>query len=149
MRRLIFLVALTFGISFLAWRQLSATFSIVAYDPETGQFGAAVTSRAIAVGNRVCWVRAGVGAVCTQASTNEAWGPRALNLLEKGMSPEEVVAELVREDDHPDNRQLGIIDKHGYPAGWLPRRSPCRTRACDLRRRKRYPAIPTNTSRAV
>jgi len=124
MRRLIFLVALISGFSFVAWRPALATFSIVAYDPETGQFGAAVTSRAIAVGNRVSWVRAGVGAVCTQASTNAAWGPRALNLLEKEISPEKVVAELVAQDDHPDSRQLGIIDKHGRSAGWRGKWNP-------------------------
>jgi hypothetical protein len=45
------------------------TFSIVAMDPETGEVGVAVTTRNACVGNRVPWVRAGVGAVATQAST--------------------------------------------------------------------------------
>jgi len=122
--RLPLISTLIFGFLLLSRLPLPATFSIVAYDPETGRFGAAVTSRAIAVGDRVPWVRSGVGAVCTQASTNRSWGPRALDLLEKGKTPEEVVAELVKEDERPDNRQLGLIDSQGRSAGWCGKWNP-------------------------
>ena len=50
------------------------TFSIAAVDPSTGESGVAVTTRVPCVGNGVPWVRAGVGAVATQASTRTAYG---------------------------------------------------------------------------
>jgi hypothetical protein len=41
------------------------TFSILAFDPETGEIGGAVQSRVFSVGNGVLWAEAGVGAVAT------------------------------------------------------------------------------------
>ena len=51
-----------------------ATFSIAAIDPRTGESGVAVTTRVPCVGNGVPWVRAGVGAVATQANTRTEYG---------------------------------------------------------------------------
>src|SRR5215471_7582260 len=68
-----------------------STFSICAIDPATGQSGAAVTTRAPFVGRAVPHVRAGVGAVCTQASTVVEYGPRGLDLLAKGAEPQAVL----------------------------------------------------------
>ncbi|MCH7532878.1 MAG: DUF1028 domain-containing protein [Gemmatimonadetes bacterium] len=39
------------------------------------------------VGNGVPWVRAGVGAVATQASTRTAYGDELLDMLEQGVEP--------------------------------------------------------------
>src|SRR5262249_59415136 len=58
-----------------------STFSLCAIDPASGQSGAAVTTRVPFVGRAVPHVRAGVGAVCTQASTVVEYGPRGLDLL--------------------------------------------------------------------
>ncbi|MEW5917560.1 MAG: DUF1028 domain-containing protein, partial [Gemmatimonadota bacterium] len=44
-----------------------ATFSILGYDPATGEVGAAVQSRVFAVGNGVIWGEADVGVAATQA----------------------------------------------------------------------------------
>ena len=55
-----------------------ATFSIVAFDPATGDLGVAVASRVFGVGNHVPWAEAGVGAVATQAAMNVGYGPRGL-----------------------------------------------------------------------
>ena len=92
---------------------VTATFSIVAADPETGVCGAAVASKYPAVGKVVPFVRAGVGAFCTQHWSNSPWGPRALDLLEQGKTPEEVLAEILRGDLHREKRQLAIIDMQG------------------------------------
>jgi hypothetical protein len=54
--------------------EVSGTFSIVAVDPNTGVCGAAVASRYPAVGKVVPYVRAGVGAFCTQHWHHPAWG---------------------------------------------------------------------------
>ena len=64
-----------------------STFSIVAADPETGEVGVAVASRFFAVGSVVPYAKAGVGAVATQAFANTTYGPRGLELLEKGLEP--------------------------------------------------------------
>lgn len=90
-----------------------ATFSIVGFDPETGELGVAVASRFFTVGNVVPWARAGVGAVATQAYCNTTFGWRGLDLMEQGMSPEEIKAMFIRTDDGIDRRQFGIIDASG------------------------------------
>jgi uncharacterized Ntn-hydrolase superfamily protein len=92
---------------------VSATFSIVAVDPETGECGAAVASKYPAVGKVVPYVRAGVGAFCTQHWHNPKFGERALDLLAGGKLPEEVLGELLREDANKDKRQLLLIDMEG------------------------------------
>ena len=65
-----------------------STFSLCAIDPTTGQSGAAVTTRVPFVGRAVPWVRAGVGAVCTQASTVVEYGVKGLDLMAQGVEPE-------------------------------------------------------------
>ena len=66
-----------------------ATFSIVARDSITGEIGIAVASRFFAVGTVVPWAKAGVGAVATQSFANTTFGWRGLELLERGITPEE------------------------------------------------------------
>ena len=79
----------------------SATFSIVAYDPVTGDLGIAVASRYFAVGAVVPWADAGVGAVATQAGVNVGYGPRALELLRQGLTAQQVMDKLFAEDTFP------------------------------------------------
>jgi len=99
---------------------VSGTFSIVAVDPNAGICGAAVASKYPAVGKVVPYVRAGVGAFCTQHWHNPPWGERALDLLAQGRLPEEVLAELLRDDPRRDKRQLAIIDMSGRAANRNP-----------------------------
>src|SRR5712671_2275328 len=93
-----------------------STFSLCAIDPVTGQSGAAVTTRVPFVGRAVPHVRAGVGAVCTQAATMVEYGPRGLDLLAKGVEPEAALAELLKDDDRRESRQVGLIDMKGRSA---------------------------------
>jgi uncharacterized Ntn-hydrolase superfamily protein len=93
-----------------------STFSICAIDPATGQSGAAVTTRVPFVGRAVPHVRAGVGAVCTQASTVVEYGPRGLDMLEKGVDPKDALEQLLANDAMRENRQVGIIDMKGRTA---------------------------------
>jgi len=95
---------------------LSQTFSIVAVDPTTGVCGAAVASKFPAVGKVVPYVRADVGAFCTQHQHNPIWGAKALDLLGCGLLPEEVLASLLRDDPNSAKRQLAIIDMKGQTA---------------------------------
>ncbi len=96
--------------------EVTATFSIVAVDPQAGECGAAVASKYPAVGRVVPYVRAGVGAFCTQHHAEPAWGEKALDLLALGKLPEEVLGILLRDDPKPGKRQLGIIDMKGRAA---------------------------------
>lgn len=93
-----------------------ATYSIVAFDPATGDLGVAVQSKFFSVGTVVPWARAGVGAVATQASANIAYGPEGLKLLEAGKSPEEALAALTADDPRRNHRQCGMVDAKGATA---------------------------------
>jgi uncharacterized Ntn-hydrolase superfamily protein len=94
-------------------RSLVSTFSIVAGDPEAGELGVAVASRFFAVGSVVPWARADVGAVATQSFANTSFGWRGIELLEKGLTPQEAADVLLRHDDNPQRRQLGIVAPDG------------------------------------
>jgi uncharacterized Ntn-hydrolase superfamily protein len=87
-----------------------ATFSIVAYDSVTQELGVAVQSRAFSVGMAVPWAEARVGAIATQASTNESLGPLGLAMLRKGMTAPEALRALLAADSGSAHRQVGIVD---------------------------------------
>ncbi len=93
-----------------------ATFSIVAADPEEGEVGVAVASRFFAVGSVVPWARADVGAVATQSFANTSYGPRGLELLERGLSAAEVIDVLTRTDEGKPQRQVGVVSAAGDSA---------------------------------
>ncbi|GMV05933.1 MAG: hypothetical protein AMXMBFR53_22100 [Gemmatimonadota bacterium] len=100
-----------------------ATFSILAYDPETGEVGGAVQSRVFSVGNGVLWAEAGVGVVATQAIVDVSYGPGALELLRLGYAPEVVVRTILDADPDPDperwtkeGRQFSVMDAQGNVA---------------------------------
>jgi uncharacterized Ntn-hydrolase superfamily protein len=93
-----------------------STFSICAVDPETGESAVAVTTRVPFVGRAVPWVRAGVGAVATQAWTVVEYGKQGLDLLEQGMAPGDVLERLLSDDAGRESRQIGIIDMQGRTA---------------------------------
>src|SRR5215207_4748346 len=92
---------------------LIATFSIVAFDPETDALGVAVQSKFLAVGSVVPWARAGVGAVATQAMANYNYGPRGLDLMAGGTDAAETVEALISADTERGHRQLGVVDAQG------------------------------------
>lgn len=92
------------------------TFSIVARDPETGDFGVAVASKFLAAGSVVSHARAGVGGIATQALANYSYGPDGLTLLAGGASATEAVERLTSADEGRDQRQLGIVDSTGGAA---------------------------------
>ena len=93
-----------------------STFSIAAADPESGEVGVAVASRFFAVGSVVPFAKAGVGAVATQSFANTTYGPRGLDLLERGVAADEVVRVLTRGDDGREQRQLGVVAANGTAA---------------------------------
>ena len=102
-----------------------ATFSILGYDPETGEVGGAVQSRVFAVGNGVLWAEANVGIVATQAIVDVSYGPQGLALLRAGLKPEAIVRAIWESD--PDarpndwtkhGRQFAVMDAKGNYAAF-------------------------------
>jgi uncharacterized Ntn-hydrolase superfamily protein len=102
-----------------------ATFSILGYDPESGELGGAVQSRVFSVGNGVLWAEAGVGAAATQAIVDVSYGPQALELLRKGLAPSDIVKQIWERDPDPGlrnqawpkaGRQFAVINPVGETA---------------------------------
>ena len=89
------------------------TFTVVARDPDAGLLGIAQATNPLSVGARCPFIRAGLGAVSTQAYTDPGLGPRALDLLAAGRSPVEVLTELGKSDEGFEYRQIGIVDRDG------------------------------------
>jgi uncharacterized Ntn-hydrolase superfamily protein len=115
-----------FALSLQAQVQQVNTFSIVAFDPATGDCGVTVASRYFSVGAVVPWAEAGVGCVATQANVNVGYGPRGLELLRQGLSAKEVVEKLQAEDsfDGKDGRQVAVIDAKGNIAAYTGPKAP-------------------------
>jgi uncharacterized Ntn-hydrolase superfamily protein len=100
-----------------------ATFSILGFDPATGEVGGAVQSRVFAVGNGVLWAEANVGVVATQAIVDVSYGPQAITLLREGMSPGDIVKKVWDNDpdSRPDDwskygRQFSVMNAQGQVA---------------------------------
>jgi uncharacterized Ntn-hydrolase superfamily protein len=89
------------------------TWSIIARDSSTGQFGIAVATRFFAVGARVPHIAAGIGGIATQARVNPYYGIDGVRLLRKGQQPHDIVETLIAADDGRESRQLHIMDAAG------------------------------------
>src|SRR5215510_15620187 len=102
-----------------------ATFSILGFDPDTQEIGAAVQSRVFSVGNGVLWAEAGVGAVATQAIVDISYGPQGMDLLRKGMPPGDILKSILDSDSDPrptdwpkQGRQFAVINAKGEVAAY-------------------------------
>jgi uncharacterized Ntn-hydrolase superfamily protein len=89
------------------------TFSIVARDSATGEFGAAAQSHWFAVGTVCPWVEAGVGVVATQAFVDPGYGKLGLDLMRAGKSAPEALRGLLAADEAREVRQVAMIDNEG------------------------------------
>ncbi|HST18550.1 MAG TPA: DUF1028 domain-containing protein [Gaiellaceae bacterium] len=95
------------------------TFSIVAADPSTGEVGCAVQSKYFAIGAVTPWVRAGVGAVATQAMGVVARnGEQALAALAAQADPSHALERALAADAGPELRQLGAVAADGRAAAY-------------------------------
>jgi len=92
------------------------TYSIVARDKDTGEFGVAVQSHYFQVGPTVPWAIAGVGAVATQSMVNVSFGPLGLDYLKAGYSATQALKALLAGDSQPESRQVSLVDADGNVA---------------------------------
>lgn len=92
------------------------TYSIVARDKETGEFGVAVESHYFQVGPVVPWAIAGIGAVATQSAVNISFGPLGLELMRDGYTAPQALRALLAGDTQPESRQVALVDAAGNVA---------------------------------
>ncbi len=95
------------------------TFSILGYDPETGEVGGAIQSRSFSVGSRNIWAEADRGAV------DVSHGPKALRLLRERLPPGKIVEHLWESDPDPfpidwskQGRQFAVMNAEGEYAAF-------------------------------
>ncbi len=121
--------AFVFLLGSLAWAQDPwppvATFSILGYDPATGEVGGAVQSRVFSVGNGVLWAEAGVGVAATQAIVDVSYGNQALALLKLGYRPAKILTAIHEADPDPQperwskqGRQFAVMNAQGEYAAF-------------------------------
>jgi uncharacterized Ntn-hydrolase superfamily protein len=103
----------------------TGTFSILGYDPATGEVGGAVQSRVFSVGNGVLWADASVGVAATQAIVDVGYGPQALDLLRRGLAPDAIVKQIWEQDPDPlpenwskQGRQFAVMNLKGEHAAF-------------------------------
>lgn len=89
------------------------TLSIAAWDRETGQLGAAISSSSVSVASRCLHWRPGIGIALSQNITDPRLGPRLLSLLEDGIGVAAAIETVVQSTPHIEFRQLGLVDGHG------------------------------------
>jgi uncharacterized Ntn-hydrolase superfamily protein len=104
----------------VAPRWETGTFSILGFDPATGEVGGAVQSRVFSVGNGVLWADASAGIAATQAIVDVSYGPQALELLKKGLAPIAIVKQIWEKDPDPlpadwtkQGRQFAVMNLKG------------------------------------
>lgn len=94
------------------------TYSIIARDEATGEFGAAVQSHWFAVGTMCIWVEAETGAVATQAMVDPGYGKLGLDLMRAGKSAPAALRGLIAADPGREVRQVAMIDAGGRAAAY-------------------------------
>jgi len=92
------------------------TYSIIARCPDTGAFGGAIGTSALAVGNRCLRVLHGKGAFLSQHRTDARLGDRGIAALAEGASAEQAMAGVVADEPGIEWRQLAALDAAGRAA---------------------------------
>jgi uncharacterized Ntn-hydrolase superfamily protein len=89
------------------------TFSLVGRCDRTGEVGAVIASASMAVAARCAAVRAGVGAVCSQSTTDPRLREALLDAMAGGLAAPDAVAAVTGRRDHIAYRQLAAVDAAG------------------------------------
>lgn len=94
------------------------TYSIVARDPGTGQYGVAVASRFFAVGAEVPHIRGGNCAVAAQAFVNPLLGLEGTARMAQDEAAQAVLDDMIARDGGRLQRQIHMIDSAGRSAAY-------------------------------
>ncbi|PID57904.1 MAG: Zn-dependent protease [Ignavibacteriae bacterium] len=121
-KKIFTIIILSFSITFAQYvknqEPLAHTYSIVAFDQNTGEMGVAVQSHWFSVGPTVIWGEAGVGVVATQSFINPEYGSRGLALMKQGLEAKQVLQLLIDQDKGRDLRQVAMLDNQGNIAAY-------------------------------
>ena len=118
------LAVLTVGVVATSYAQevdpytYEGTYSIIGRDPDTGELGMGVQSRAFAVGYRTWTARGGLAIFAHQASSNPYYGRVGMEMLAAGLDPHEALDRLVRSDVDSARRQVAILHYDGRTAAF-------------------------------
>ncbi|WP_055392312.1 DUF1028 domain-containing protein [Flagellimonas eckloniae] len=99
--------------SLLTEKNINSTFSILAYDEDAQEWGIAVATNNIYVGNSTIYIEPEVGAFSVIAETEPKYGVNGLEKLKEGKSIEQAIVETKDEDDENNYRQISGIDAKG------------------------------------
>jgi uncharacterized Ntn-hydrolase superfamily protein len=104
----------------MLWSQAMnlTTFSVVGRCPRTGELGVGVSTKVPGVGSLCPFVRAGVGAVATQAWVNPYLGPRVLDALASGLDAESALKNVLDHEVDRQIRQIAVVDSRGRSAAF-------------------------------
>src|SRR6185437_8738123 len=94
------------------------TFSLVGRCERTGAVGAAIASASMAVAARCAAVRAGVGAVCSQSTTDPRLRGELLGAMASGLAAGDALAALAGRTPDIRYRQLTAVDAAGRSANY-------------------------------
>ncbi|MDE0368813.1 MAG: DUF1028 domain-containing protein [bacterium] len=92
------------------------TYTILGCDSATGRVGIGIATHSIAAGGYCQVVRSGIGAIASQAYADPRLLPVATDMLERGLSPAEVVTGLADVDPDYAFRQTAVLTPDGVAA---------------------------------
>jgi uncharacterized Ntn-hydrolase superfamily protein len=94
------------------------TFSLVGRCERTGAVGAVIASASMAVAARCAAVRAGVGAVCSQSTTDPRLRGELLDAIAGGVPAGDALAAIAERTPDIAFRQLAVVDAAGGSASY-------------------------------
>ncbi|MHA4811557.1 DUF1028 domain-containing protein [Flavitalea flava] len=121
MRKILFLLLLSGSTSLFAQnlpslitgRNINATFSIIAYDAHSQEWGIAVATNNIYVGNSTVYIQPGLGAFSVIAETEPAYAINGFEQLKAGRNIKEAIDYTLKKDSDAFLRQVSGIDSLG------------------------------------
>lgn len=99
--------------STLTGKNINATFSILAYDSLAQEWGIAVATNNLYVGNSTIYIEPGLGAFSVIAETEPDYAHNGFEQLKAGKSIEEAILTTKNKDRSAFIRQVSGIDTHG------------------------------------
>jgi uncharacterized Ntn-hydrolase superfamily protein len=89
------------------------TYSLIARCPRTGQFGIAISTYTLAVGQYCDGLVSHRGITMSQASVRQANNALGVQCLEQGFEAPSVLDVLLRNDSFSSFRQIAVVDRFG------------------------------------
>lgn len=99
--------------SLLTKKNINATFSILAYDENSEEWGIAVATNNIYVGNSTIYIEPQIGAFSVIAETEPRYAIEGIQKLKEGKTIEQSISEVKNTDSGSNYRQVSGIDANG------------------------------------